>query len=92
MESRRDLSASYEKLGDMAEGRGEFAVAQGYYEKKLAISEELEKETGTMDSRADLLACYFKLGEIAESQGNLAVAHAYYKKGGAIDVIGKLDF
>ncbi len=81
---RRWLSVSYERLGGIAESRGDLAGAQDYYEKALAISEELAKETGTVESRRDLSISYERLGDIAKARGDLAGAQDYYEKALAI--------
>ena len=93
---QRHLSIGYGRLGDIARVRGDFSVAQAYYEKSYAIDEEQVKKTGTVKSRRDLSISYKRLGDIAQARGELSVAQAYYEKSFAIDevlvsVTGKVE-
>ena len=74
------LSLSYENLGDIARAKGDLAGAQAYYEKALAIREELYEETGTIGSRRNLAVSYERLGETARAKGEISGAQAFYER------------
>ena len=81
----RYQSVSYNKLGDIAKAQGKLSDAEEWYRKGLAIAEELEKETGTVEeARRGLSVSYKKLGDIAEAQGKLSDAEEWYRKSLAI--------
>lgn len=84
MESRRDLAVSYNNLGDISQAQGDLAGAKAYYEKGLAIREQLAAETGTLQARRDLAVSYDNLGDLSFAQGDLAGAKALYEKSLAI--------
>lgn len=84
MESRRDLSVSYNKLGDIRQAQGDLAGAKAFYEQCLAVSERLAAETGTPEARRALAVSYNNLGDISCEQGDLAGAKIFYEKSLAI--------
>ena len=77
----RYQSVSYNKLGDIAKAQGKLSDAEEWYRKGLAIAEELEKETGTVEeARRDLSISYNNLGNLAKAQGKLSDAEEWYRK------------
>ena len=78
---RRSISASYERLGDIAMARGDLQRAEEYCLKDLEIVEALARELGTVESSRDLSACYCGLGDIAMANGDPLRAEEYYRKG-----------
>ena len=64
--------------------QGDLVVADAYFNKGLALSEQLVAETGTVEARRDLSVSYDNLGDICKMQGNLADAEACYIKGLAL--------
>ncbi len=77
----RYQSVSYNKLGDIAKAQGKLSDAEEWYRKGLAIAEELEKETGTVEeARRDLSISYNNLGNLAKAQGKLSDAEEWYHK------------
>ena len=81
----RYQSVSYNKLGDIAKAQGKLSDAEEWYRKGLAIAEELEKETGTVEeARRDLSISYNNLGNLAKAQGKLRDAEEWYRKSLAI--------
>ena len=81
----RYQSVSYNKLGDIAKAQGKLSDAEEWYRKGLAIAEELEKETGTVEeARRDLSISYNNLGNLAKAQGKLSDAEEWYRKSLAI--------
>ena len=66
---RRYLSVSCNKLGDTAIEQGDLRGAQRYYEKGLAIAEELAEKTGMMQAHRDLAIILFKMGAFYYNNG-----------------------
>ena len=83
-QTRRDLSISYRKLGDISRAQGNLYEAKAFYEKSLIVSERLAAETGTVEARWELSFSYEKLGDISRAQGNLTGAKEFYEKSLAI--------
>ena len=83
--TKRNLSVSYNNLGDIAKAQGKLDAAKVFYEKGLAIREAIARESGTVEARRDLSVSYCSLGNIAKAQGKLDAAKAFYEKGLAID-------
>ncbi len=79
--AQRDLSVSYEKLGDISTSSGDLNGAKEYYQKGLDIRLAIAEESDTIESRRDLSISYNKLGDICEASGDLAGAKEYYQKG-----------
>ena len=81
----RYQSASYNCLGMLALEQEMLSEAEEWYRKGLAIAEELEKETGTVEeARRDLSISYNNLGNLAKAQGKLRDAEEWYRKSLAI--------
>ena len=72
---QRDLSVSYERLGDIAKARNDYRAAEGYYAKALEISERLAEKYPE-----DLSFSYEKLGDIAKARNDYKAAEGYYAK------------
>ena len=72
---QRDLSVSYERLGDIAKARNDYKAAEGYYAKALEISERLAEKYPE-----DLSFSYEKLGDIAKARNDYKAAEGYYAK------------
>ena len=62
IEARRDLSISYNKLGDISKAEGNLEEAKDWYIKDLEISKILAAEASTIDTLDDLAISYYKLG------------------------------
>ena len=78
---QRDLSFSYNKLGDIAKARNDYNAAEGYYAKALEIGERLaEKYPEDPNLQRDLSVSYNKLGGIAETRNDYKAAEGYYAK------------
>ena len=52
--SERELSISYERLGDVCQADGDISGAKAYYGKALAIFEQLAKQSEGTDAQRDL--------------------------------------
>ena len=73
----RDLSVSYNKLGDLARSGGDPAAARRYYEDDLTIRMRLaDAAPENADYARDLSVSYNKLGDLARSGGDPAVGPA----------------
>ena len=86
---QRDRSASYNKLGDIAEARNDYKAAEGYYSKALEISEKLaEKYPDDPEMQRDLSVSYSRLGDVAKAMNDYKAAEGYYAK--ALEIFEKL--
>ncbi|MFR5987405.1 MAG: tetratricopeptide repeat protein, partial [Christensenellales bacterium] len=78
---QRDLSVSYERLGNIAKARSDYNAAEGYYAKALEIREKLaEKYPEDPNLQRDLSVSYERLGGIAEALNDYKAAEGYYAK------------
>ena len=78
---QRDLSVSYERLGNIAKARNDYKAAEGYYAKALEIGERLaEKYPEDPNLQRDLSVSYGNLGGIAEARNDYKAAEGYYAK------------
>ncbi len=76
---QRELSVSYNKLGDISRALGQNESAQTYFLKDLAIAERLaEAESHNADLQRDLSVSYGKLGDVAGDLGQIESAQAYW--------------
>ena len=77
---QRDLSVSYEKLGDALAAQGDLAAALKAYRKDLAIAEKLAaSDPRNTQWRWDLSASYENIGDVLAAQGDLAAASKSYR-------------
>ena len=84
-EYARDLSISYERLGDLYASLGEPARALEHYQKDLAIREELRRRAPSSAEYArDLSISYMKLGDLQVRLGEPARALEHYQQALAI--------
>ncbi|HET8683663.1 MAG TPA: tetratricopeptide repeat protein, partial [Micromonosporaceae bacterium] len=80
--SARDLSISYNKLGDLAVQSGQGEQAQALYRQGLTIRERLaQAEPGNTTSARDLSVSYERLGDLAVQSGQGEQAQALYRQG-----------
>ena len=78
---QRDLSASYQRLGVIAEAMNDYKTAEGYYAKALEIRKRLaEKYPDDPNLQRDLGVSYNKLGDIAEARNDYKAAEGNYAK------------
>ena len=76
---QRDLSVSYDKVGDVLVAQGNLAEALKSYRDGLAIAERLAKaDPGNAGWQRDLSVSYDKVGDVLVAQGNLAEALKSY--------------
>ncbi len=77
----RNLSVSYNKLGNLLRGLGQGAEARKFFEKALAIAERLARqEPDRADFQRDLSVSYNKLGDLLLGLGEGAEAREFYEK------------
>ena len=71
-------AAAYHQLGIIAQEQRDFAAAEQWYRKSLAIDEKQGNEHGAAIT-------YYQLGIIAQEQRDFAAAEQWYRKSLAID-------
>jgi tetratricopeptide (TPR) repeat protein len=82
---QRDLSVSYNKIGDAQMVQGNRSAALTSYEANLAIAERLAKsDPGNAGWQRDLSVSHNKIGDVQMVQGNLPAALVSYQAGLAI--------
>jgi len=78
---QRDLSVSYERMGDLYRGLGEGERAREVFLKSLAIRERLaQAEPARADYQRDLSVSYNKMGDLYRALGEGERARAMYEK------------
>ena len=81
---QRDLSVSYNKLGDVSKLAGDLQAARDFFEKGLGISRKLaedDPDRNNADKQRDLFVSYIKLGDVSMSSGDLQAARDFFEKG-----------
>jgi tetratricopeptide (TPR) repeat protein len=77
---QRELSVSYEKLGNLAMAVGDIAAARQRYKASLGIRERLAAhEVDNAEWQRDLSVSHEKLGNLAMAVGDIATARQHYK-------------
>jgi len=76
----RDLSVSYEKVGEVLMAQGDLDGAQRAYQATLEIMEVLARsDPGNAASQRDLSVSHEKVGDVLMAQGDLAGAQHSYR-------------
>jgi tetratricopeptide (TPR) repeat protein len=84
-EWQRDLSISFDRIGDVQRARGNLDAALEAYRDSLAIREKLAAhDPGNTGWQRDLIVSNVKLAEVAEEAGKTAEARGHYQ--GARDI------
>jgi tetratricopeptide (TPR) repeat protein len=82
---QRDLSVSYEKVGDVLVAQGNLTAALQAHRDSLDIRERLAKaDPGHAGWQRDLSVSYYKVGNVLVAQGNLTAALQAYRDSLAI--------
>jgi hypothetical protein len=82
---QRDLSVSYDRVGDVFRSQGDLASALKAYQNSLAIREKLAGADPSNSSwQRDLSVSFNKVGDVFSSQGDLASALKAYQNSLAI--------
>ena len=84
-EARRDLSASYDRLGGIEHGRSQWEAAEGWLRKALEIDEALATELGAPETMSDLSSRYERLGEFKQARLQWDAAEGWMRKAIEID-------
>ncbi len=78
---QRDLSVSYDKLGDLMGALGEGEAARQYFEKSLEIRERLVRaEPQQADYQRNPSVSYERLGDLMRALGEGEAARQYFEK------------
>ena len=84
-QAQRDVSVSYNKLGDVRLQRGESPAARAAYQEGLVVSERLARaEPQSAQAQHDLLFSYYELGNLEQQVGQFKKAADWYSR--ALDV------
>jgi tetratricopeptide (TPR) repeat protein len=82
---QRDLSVSYQKVGDIMVVQGDLAGALASYKDSLAVIDRVAKtDFGNAGWQADLAGSSGKLGQLYTRLGDKAEARRYFERGRAI--------
>ena len=77
---QRDLSVSYDRVGDVQRAQGDLAGALKSYRDSLGIREKLAKQDpGNAGWQRDLSLSYQRVGDVQSAQGDLAGALKSYR-------------
>ncbi len=78
----RDLSVSYNRMGDVQVAQGDLAGALTSFRKGLKIAERLSaSDPGNVGWRRDLSVSFDRIGDVQVAQGDLTGALANYRAG-----------
>ncbi|MEO1246752.1 MAG: tetratricopeptide repeat protein, partial [Pseudomonadota bacterium] len=78
---QRDLSVSYNKMGDLYRDLGQGEAARKAFQNALEIAERLARaEPDRADYQRDLSISYNKMGDLYRDLGQVEAAHDAYKK------------
>ena len=93
MDWQRDLSVSYDNVGDVLVAQGNLPEALKSYRDSQAIADRLAKsDPGNAGWQLDLSVSYDKVGDVLVAQGNLPEALKSYRDSQAIrDRLAKSD-
>ena len=82
---QRDLSISYQRVGNVQMAQGDLPAALTSYQAAFAIADRLAKsDPSNAGWQRDLSVAYNKIGDVHVVQGNLPAALASYQAGLAI--------
>ena len=79
-EKKRDLSISFNKLGDVSMKSGDLQSARRYFEDGLQIRRELaDADPHSAEKKRDLSISLSKLGDVSVTSGDLQSARRYFE-------------
>ena len=88
-QAQRDLSISYERLGDVNHQADQLDQASEYCRKALAIREKLaEADPSNSQTQRDLSISYERLGDVSHQAGQVVQAREYFQR--ALDIHERL--
>ena len=77
---QRDLSVSFNKIGEVQSAQGDLGAALKAYQDSLAIREKLAaQDPGNAGWQRDLSVSFNKIGEVQSAQGDLGAALKAYR-------------
>jgi tetratricopeptide (TPR) repeat protein len=77
----RDLSVSYNKMGDLMRALGQGDAARSFFQKALDLAEQLvRQEPGRADYLRDLSVSYERMGDLLANEGKQDEARTFYAK------------
>ena len=79
-QNTRDLSVSWEKLGDIAHARDRLDGADSAYRESKTLRDTLYRAQATPENTRDLSVSWNKLGDIAYARGRLDEADSAYRE------------
>jgi tetratricopeptide (TPR) repeat protein len=86
---QRDLSVSYNKMGDLARVMGNGEAARRFFEESLQVRQRLvEREPERADYQRDLSVSYNKMGGLARAMGDGEDARRFFEQ--SLQVIQRL--
>ncbi|HEV3259350.1 MAG TPA: CHAT domain-containing protein [Gemmataceae bacterium] len=78
---QRDLSVSYNKVGDLMRSLGQGEQARSYFQKALEVRERLAaQEPDRADFQRDLCVSYSRMGDLMQGLGQGQRARVYFQK------------
>ena len=83
-QNTRDLSVSWNKLGDVARARNLLDEAETAYGEGKALADDLYRAQPTPENTRDLWVSWNKLGDVARARNRLDEAEAAYREGKAL--------
>ncbi|MGH3867098.1 MAG: tetratricopeptide repeat protein [Pseudonocardiaceae bacterium] len=87
-DAQRDLSLSFERLGDVTRALGGPAIAATHHQQALDIRRRLAEQLDTPQAQRDLSLSLDRLGNVAHDLGDPAAAATYYQQ--ALDIDRRL--
>ena len=88
-QKQRDLSISFERLGDVSVAAGDLKAARGYFEDRLRISRRLADDDRTSaEKQRDLWVSYWRIADVLEKQEHSGEARKAWQ--GALDILDQM--
>jgi len=86
---QRDLSVSYQRLGDVSRQGGRLDAARGFYQQSLVIAKKLAAaDPADAQAQRDLSLSLVKLGDVSQQAGQMDAAREFYQQ--YLDIAKKL--
>ena len=80
VEDQHNLSAVYNKLGDIHKDNGDMNGAEDFYRKALTVIEQIEEEFGSLLVRQNLAISYDRFYKLYEARGNFEEAEVFLQE------------
>ena len=79
-QATRNLSAVYDRMGDLQLGNGKVVEAMQHYQNSLKLAQKLAATQKTAEAAHDLMTSYDRIGSVYLSQNEPAEALEYFAK------------